>query len=109
MEQVTVVAVKNIDPIFSASIRPAMVDTILNKPPNQAHQGTSRARQTVENRGLRDFKIRQPQDRLGDSSFGFASLYLFHDPWPPPPRVDHAPASQQVQSGWRVIRPQQHG
>ena len=27
-----------------------------------------RARQTVENRELRDFKIRQPQDRLGDSS-----------------------------------------
>jgi hypothetical protein len=43
MEHVTVVAVKNIDPIFSASIRPAMVDTILNKPPNQAHQGTSAA------------------------------------------------------------------
>ena len=41
MEQVTVVAVKNIDPIFSASIRPAMVDTILSKPPNQTHQGTS--------------------------------------------------------------------
>ena len=43
MEQVTVVAVKNIDPIFSASIRPAMVDMILSKPPNQAHQGTSAA------------------------------------------------------------------
>ena len=41
MEQVTVVAVKNIDPIFSASIRPAMVDMILSKPPNQAHHGTS--------------------------------------------------------------------
>ena len=43
MEQVTVVAVKNIDPIFFASIRPAMVDMILNKPPNHAHQGTSAA------------------------------------------------------------------
>ena len=41
MEQVTVAAVKNIDPIFSASIRPAMVDTILSKPPDHAHQGTS--------------------------------------------------------------------
>ena len=40
MEQVTVVAVKNIDPI-SASIRPAMVDMILSKPPNHAYQGTS--------------------------------------------------------------------
>ena len=39
MEQVTVVAVKNIDPIFSASIRPAIVDMILSKPPTQAHQG----------------------------------------------------------------------
>jgi hypothetical protein len=68
-----------------------------------------RARQTVENRGLRDFKIGQPQDRLGDSSFGFASLYLFHDPWPPPPWVDHAPASQQVQSGWRVTRTERIG
>lgn len=55
---------------------------------------------------IRDFKIRQPQDRLGDPSFGFASLYLFHDPWPPPPRVDHAPATQQVQSGLRVIHPE---
>ena len=43
MEQVTVAAVKNIDPIFSASISPAMVDMILSKPPNQAHQGTSAA------------------------------------------------------------------
>jgi hypothetical protein len=43
MEQVTVVAVKKIDPILSASIRPAMVDTILNKPPNQAYQGISAA------------------------------------------------------------------
>jgi hypothetical protein len=41
MKQVTVVAVKNIDPIFSASIRPAMVDMILSKPPSRAHQGTS--------------------------------------------------------------------
>jgi hypothetical protein len=41
MEHVTVVAVKNMDPIFSASIRPAMVDMILSKPPNQAHHGTS--------------------------------------------------------------------
>ena len=36
MEQVTAVAVKNIDPIFFASIRPAMMDMILSKPPNQA-------------------------------------------------------------------------
>ena len=43
MEQVTVVAVKNMDPILAASIRPAMVDMILSKPPDQAHQGTSPA------------------------------------------------------------------
>src|SRR5260370_38203778 len=43
MEQVTVVAVKNMDPIFSASITPAMVDMILSRPPNQAHQGTCAA------------------------------------------------------------------
>lgn len=54
------------------------------------------ARQTAENRGFRDFKIWQPQDRFGGASFGFASLYLLHDPWPPPPRVDHAPANPKL-------------
>jgi hypothetical protein len=45
----------------------------------------------------------------GDSSFGLASLYVFHDPLSPPPRVDHSPARQQVKSGWRVARRNETG
>src|SRR5580692_8532449 len=44
-----------------------------NKPPNWAA-----------------LEYRNQQDRLGDSSLAFAFLKVFHDPWPPPPGVDHA-------------------
>src|SRR5215470_760853 len=50
------------------------------------------ARQTVENRGFRDLKVWQPQNRFGGPFFGIALLFWLHDPWPPAPRVDHAAA-----------------
>ena len=53
------------------------------------------ARQTVENRGLRDFKVWKPQD-LGGLSVCIASLLLLYDPWSPPPLVDHAPADTKL-------------
>src|SRR3984893_15668653 len=82
MEQVTVVAVKNIAPIFSASIRPAMVDTILSKPPNQAHQGTSAALLWANPAN----RVRTPQQVV-------ESLFRISRPTPEdapvPPRPEH--------------------
>ena len=43
-------------------------------------------------------------DRFGGPSFGFASLYLPHDPWPPPATGRSCARRRQAQSGLRVIR-----
>jgi hypothetical protein len=55
--------------------------------------GTGKA---VEDSGFRDFKVWQPQHRFGGPSFGIALLFLLHYPWPPSPRVDHAPADTKL-------------
>jgi hypothetical protein len=37
-------------------------------------------RQAIKNGGLRNFKVRQPQDRFAGLSSGMAFLFLLHEP-----------------------------
>jgi hypothetical protein len=59
--------------------------------------GTGKA---VEDSGLRDFEVRQPQHGFGGPSFGVTLRFLLHHPWPPSPRVDHVPSDINLGPVW---------
>jgi hypothetical protein len=55
-----------------------------------------RAGEAVEDRGLRDFKVRESQDRFYGTPFFFASWLSLHFLWPPKPQVHPATIRIQV-------------
>jgi hypothetical protein len=55
--------------------------------------GTGKA---IEDSRFGDFEVWQPQHRFRCPSLGIVLLLLLHHPWPPQPRVDHAPCAAEA-------------